>query len=85
MRYGIFLSRQAKKFLDSIDEATRDRIMEKLKLLADNPFALPYKKIKGRDATYRIRVGDYRVIYSVRGYEVRILKIDKRERIYDRL
>ncbi len=60
MRYGIFLSRQAKKFLDSIDEATRDRIAEKLKLLADNPFALPYKKIRGRDATYRIRVGDYR-------------------------
>jgi len=85
MKFEIYLSRQAKKFLEKLDEDTRERIKEKLRLLADNPFALPYKKIKGRENTYRIRVGDYRIIYSVRGYEVRILKIDKRERIYDRL
>ncbi len=85
MTYEIFLSRQAKKFLDRLDKSTRDRIVEKLKLLTDTPFALPYKKIKGRDNTYRIRIGDFRVIYSVRGHEIRILKIDKRERVYDRL
>ncbi len=85
MTFEIFLSRQAKKFLDKLDATTRNRIVEKLRLLAENPFALPYKKIRGRDATYRISIGDYRVIYSVRGNEVRILKIDKRERVYDRL
>ena len=85
MMFEVFLSRQAKKFLERLDEDTRARIKEKLKLLADNPFALPYKKIKGRENTYRIRVGDYRVIYTVRGHEVRILKIDRREKIYERL
>jgi mRNA interferase RelE/StbE len=82
MTFEVFLSRQAKKFLERLDESTKNRIKEKLRLLADNPFALPYKKVKGRDKTYRIRVGEYRVIYTVRGYEVRILKIDKRERVY---
>jgi len=85
MTYQIFLSRQAKKFLDRADRVTRMRIVEKLKLLAENPFVLPYKKIKSREATYRISIGDYRVIYSVKGNEVRILRIDKRERVYDRL
>ena len=85
MTFKIFLSRQAKKFLGRLDATTRNRIVKKLKLLSENPFALPYKKIKGRDATYRIGIGDYRVIYSVRGNEVRILRIDKRERVYDRL
>ncbi len=82
--YEIFLSRRAKKFLDSLDESDRKRIKEKLRLLAENPFSLPYKKIKGRENTYRIRVGNFRVIYSLRSREIRILKIDKRERVYER-
>jgi len=82
--FEIFLSRQTKKFLEKLDEASRNRIEERLRLLADNPFALPYKKIRGRGNTYRIRTGDYRVIYAVRGHEVRILKIDRRGRVYKR-
>ncbi len=49
MTFEIFLSRQAKKFLDKLDATTRDRIVEKVKLLVENPFAIPYKKIKDRD------------------------------------
>ncbi len=65
--YDIFLSRQARKFLDSLDESDRERIKEKLRLLAENPFSLPYKKIKGRENTYRIRVGNFRVILFSQG------------------
>jgi len=83
MTFRVFLSRTAKKFLDKLDEKTRERIVENLKLLADNPFGLPYKKVKGRERTYRIRVGDFRVFYTVVD-EVWILKIDKRERAYKR-
>jgi mRNA interferase RelE/StbE len=85
MTFEIFLSRQARKFLDRLDAATRNRIVEKLRLLSDNPFALPYKKIKDRENTYRVRIGDFRIIYTVRGNEIRVLRIDKRERVYDRL
>lgn len=39
MTYEVFLSRQAKKTLDGLDAATKKRIVEKLRLLSDNPFA----------------------------------------------
>ncbi len=40
MTFEIFLSRQAKRFHDKLDATTRDRIVEKVKLLAENPFAV---------------------------------------------
>jgi mRNA-degrading endonuclease RelE of RelBE toxin-antitoxin system len=49
--FEIFLSRQAKKFLDSLNEVSRDRIQEKLLKLKEDPFSIPYRKIKGRDST----------------------------------
>ncbi|CAG0964546.1 hypothetical protein METP3_01053 [Methanosarcinales archaeon] len=82
MNFGIFLSTEAAKFLKNLDKENKDRIVEKLKLLENGPFSLPYKKIKGRENTYRIRIGDFRVIYSVRGNEIRVLKIGLRKGIY---
>ena len=72
-------------FLNRLDAAMRKRIVERLRLLSDNSFALPYKKIKDRDKTYSIRVGDYRIIYPIRGNEIRVLRIDKQSRVYDRI
>lgn len=85
MTFEIFLSKKAKDFLDRLDFETRTRIREKLIKLSENPFSIPYKKIKGRENTYRIRVGKYRIIYTLKGKEIWILKIDKRERAYERM
>ncbi|MFO7967953.1 MAG: type II toxin-antitoxin system RelE/ParE family toxin [Archaeoglobaceae archaeon] len=84
MKYKVFLSKRAEKFLKNLEEAAEERIKEKLRLLADNPFCLPYKKVKGRNKTYRIRVGDFRVLYTVTSDEVRVLKVDWRKRVYKR-
>jgi len=82
MSFGIFLSTEAAKFLKNLDKEDKYRIVEKLKLLENSPFSLPYKKIKGRENTYRIRIGDFRAIYSIRGNEIRVLKIGLRKGIY---
>ena len=82
MSFGIFLSTETAKFLKNLDKEDKYRIVEKLKLLENGPFSLPYKKIKGRENTYRIRIGDFRVIYSIRGNEIRVLKIGFRKGIY---
>ena len=82
MNYNIFLSSGAAKFLENLEKVNKQRIITKLRQLEDKPFSLPYKKIKGRDNTYRIRIGDFRVIYSVRDSEVRVLKIDWRRGVY---
>jgi len=82
MNFEIFLSNEAAKFLKNLDKEDKYRIIEKLKLLEKGPFSLPYKKIKGRENTYRIRIGEFRVIYSTHGNEIRVLKIGPRKGIY---
>ena len=82
MTFKLFLSKKAAGFLERISNDDKRRIVEKLKLLEGNPYILPYKKIRGRKGTYRIRVGDLRVIFSVHETEILILKIGRRKGIY---
>jgi mRNA-degrading endonuclease RelE of RelBE toxin-antitoxin system len=42
MNFGIFLSTGAAKFLKNLDKEDKNRIIEKLKLLENGPFSLPY-------------------------------------------
>ncbi|MEW6676171.1 MAG: type II toxin-antitoxin system RelE/ParE family toxin [Nitrospirota bacterium] len=41
------------------------RILDAIKSLAENPFPIQSRKMKGSESSYRLRVGDYRVIYQV--------------------
>ena len=82
MTFKLFLSKKAAVFLERISNDDKRRIVEKLKLLEGNPYILPYKKIRGREGTYRIRVGNLRVIFSVHETNILILKIGRREGIY---
>lgn len=82
MTFKLFLSKKAAGFLERISNDDKRRIVEKLKLLEGNPFILPYKKIRGREGTYRIRVGDFRIIFSVNETDILIFKVGRREGIY---
>ena len=85
--FGIELSNQAKKFLRNCENELRVRIMTKLKSLKENPVPSDAKFI-GRDKEgkiFRVRVGGIRIIYRDKDSEkvIIIIKIDKRERVYD--
>ncbi|MEW6042303.1 MAG: type II toxin-antitoxin system RelE/ParE family toxin [Elusimicrobiota bacterium] len=41
------------------------RILDAIESLAENPFPIQSRKMKGSESSYRLRVGDYRVIYQV--------------------
>ena len=41
------------------------RIVPRIKQLAVNPFPKGAKKLRGEDTVYRLRVGDYRIVYEV--------------------
>ena len=82
MTIRLFLSKNAAVFLESISNDDKRRIVEKIKLLEVNPYVIPYKKIRGREGTYRIRVEDFRVLFSVHETEILILKIGRRKGIY---
>ena len=62
--YSIDFSKKAQKKLDRLSDAIADPILSAIGSLSDNPRPQGYKKLKGRKG-YRIRVGNYRVIYEI--------------------
>jgi len=64
MKYTVLIERYAQKQIAKIDKKLIPVIKNAIAELADNPRPYGYKKLKGEEA-YRIRVGDYRVIYEI--------------------
>jgi mRNA interferase RelE/StbE len=65
MRYQIIIKPAAERSLDRLPRVTRRRIADRLEMLRDDPRPPGAVKLSGQDAMYRIRVGDYRVIYEI--------------------
>ena len=63
------------------------KILEAVAELAQNPYPIGGKKLRGTKHTYRIRVGDYRVVYSILSNVliIDIIKVGHRRDIYRRL
>ena len=74
MNYGVTLPRSVRKTLDRLPDAVVVRIVDRLAELESDPRPADVKKLKGRDA-WRIRVGDYRVIYEIHDRVLQILVI----------
>ena len=63
--YTIIFSRSARKELEKLSPQLVERIFPKIEALAKQPRPSGCKKLKGGQDLWRIRVGDYRVIYSL--------------------
>ena len=81
--HNVSITESAKKELAGIPEPFNRQIAGKMRGLADNPFPSGVKKLKGGDA-YRIRSGDFRILYTVAGNNVVIRAIGNRKDIYRR-
>lgn len=82
----VVYAREARKALRKIPARIRQRILEKIDLIAENPSRtdLDIKPLKGVAAS-RLRVGQYRVIYTEDGIILDVIKIGPRGDIYDKL
>jgi mRNA interferase RelE/StbE len=85
--FGLTFSRAAAGFLDAMPHGKiRAQLAKKAKSLIANIRPMNCKKLKGLkegdDPVWRIRSGDYRILYSVRDNEVLILDIDNRKDVY---
>ena len=82
--YQVVIEKQAQKQLAKISPPDYTKIVAALKDLAADPRPYGYKKLKGRPG-YRIRVGDYRIIYQVKDniLTVFVLIIGHRREVYD--
>ena len=64
MTYQLTIKPRAVKAMEKINEPDYSNIKTAIYSLADNPRPHGYKKLKSRDG-YRIRAGDYRIIYNI--------------------
>ena len=82
-RYEVELSEVAKRDLTKLEGQVQDRLRLAFKVLSGNPRPPKSVKLKGRSG-YRVRVGDYRIIYEIFDKRVIILivRIGHRREIY---
>ncbi|MDI6905755.1 MAG: type II toxin-antitoxin system RelE/ParE family toxin [Candidatus Bathyarchaeia archaeon] len=85
MMFTVGYSNRSKKFLKNADKALVKRITEKIEQLREDPIIHDTKRVEGSKGLFRVRVGDYRILYEVdyRNNLIGIIKIDKRPRVYD--
>lgn len=83
MNYEVILSREAVKILDKIDRNLEMRMMDAMLLLENEPFKLG-KAVKSMKELRSLRVGDWRILYSISAdsYTVCVLAIRPRGRAY---
>ena len=75
MSYKVVIPKPVQKQLSALPKNQRDRLITDIRLLAEVPRPSGVKKLKGYENIYRIRVGDYRVIYEVKDQEMLVLII----------
>jgi mRNA interferase RelE/StbE len=85
-RFLVIYSPPAERSLRRLSGNVRRRIFAKVDALAGNPWLPGFTKLEGFDA-YRVRVGDYRIIYRIDGGRLVVLVLDvgHRKDIYRRL
>jgi mRNA interferase RelE/StbE len=83
-QYRIEVSATAERQLKKIRREDKVRVLRAISLLASEPRPDGCKKMSGYDDIYRIRIGNYRVIYEIDGKRIIIviLKIGHRREVY---
>lgn len=84
MKYRIEIKPSAKKELAQLPRETGENVVKAITALAENPRPHGYKKLTGSQQSYRIRVGNYRVVYSLfeKQLIIEIIKIGDRKDVY---
>jgi mRNA interferase RelE/StbE len=65
LSYSVSFARSARKELDILSKTVALRILKKIESLTGNPRPAGCKKLTGQNFLWRIRIGDYRVVYSI--------------------
>ena len=83
MIFQIIWSESAAKELKKLDKTVAKRIFKKVSELNENPYHFDVTKMVG-DPYFRLRVGDYRVIFDIQNDMLRILilKVGHRKKVY---
>lgn len=83
--YSVSLKRSVLKDLEPLPALDRARIMERIGALADDPRPHGREKLSALER-YRVRVGDYRIVYAIEDAElvVWVVRVGHRRDVYRR-
>ncbi|MBM4133624.1 MAG: type II toxin-antitoxin system RelE/ParE family toxin [Nitrospira sp.] len=81
--YSLLIKKSAEKELRGLPKADLARIVERIRSLAQQPRPAGCEKLSGQDR-YRVRQGDYRIVYSVDDEQkvLEVVKIGHRREVY---
>jgi mRNA interferase RelE/StbE len=89
MSYAIKFYKEALKNIKKLDKTTRNRILDHINILAENPKnkELDIKKMQSTQNQFRLRVGSYRIVYSLVDEEliIIIVRVGSRGDVYKNL
>ena len=82
--YALEIKLSAQKELDALDDKLFSRVDPKILALADNPRPAGSKKLKGHKDQWRLRIGDWRVVYIIddAAKHVSITRVRHRREVY---
>ena len=82
--YRIELRPSAVRELEKLDNRERQRVGRKISELAHNPRPSGAKKLQGEGGWWRVRVGDYRIIYAIEDARlvVLVVRVGHRREVY---
>jgi len=82
--YQVELSRAAEKAIRGLERKMQVRIARRLRQLAENPRPHDSKKLQGEHGVYRVREGDYRILYEIfdKKLLIYLLQVGHRREIY---
>lgn len=85
MGYRVRLERRAEKELRSLDQRDRSRVLQAIEALANEPRPNGVKKLKGEaTVVWRIRVGSFRILYTINDtvLTISVIRVGHRKEIY---
>ena len=83
--YKLSITRRAEKEIRRLDRQTKNRILEAINALANQPRPAGCRKVLSEEGVWRIRVGDWRIGYLVDDKDdaITIIRIANRKEFYD--
>jgi mRNA interferase RelE/StbE len=82
--YSIRFSKQADKDMDGLPRLLQERVIEAAESLTIHPRPSGCKKMKGYKNRWRVRVGDYRIVYEVHDgvLVILVIRVAHRKEVY---
>jgi mRNA interferase RelE/StbE len=84
LAYSVEIAPAAKRQIGKLDRPIQGRIVRRLEALGKDPRPPGVEKLEGDESLYRVRVGEYRIVYEIRDkiLVVLVLKVGHRKGVY---